>query len=108
MRHTQEQEERQGNEEHSLDLARPAARHACTSLSLLTVVKHWGLWPANAITNVHMRCVFVRPLALPLSATNSHGGQHYYACATPCQCGSLLLRTTRCLFRKSLAPGHSA
>jgi len=60
------------------------------------------MWPANAITDVHRRCVFVGPSALPPSATNSHGGQHYYACATPCQRGSLPLRTTSLALHKRL------
>src|SRR5438093_11208067 len=63
--HTQEQEERQGNGEYSLDLAHPAACHACTFLFLLTVVSHLGTWPANAITDVLRRCRFVSPSVLP-------------------------------------------
>ena len=69
-----------------------------------------------------MRCVFVRPSALPLSATNSHGGQHYtpvqysvnvaLCCRTPAAVHPVvyLHRTDNCRIVSSvgLSPFHSS
>src|SRR4030095_8614369 len=54
-----------------------------------------GHVPANVSTDVHRRCGFVRPLALPSYATNSHSGPHYDALVLPCQRSAVTRRTTR-------------